>query len=282
MVGAPDILSDVSFASAFGGLANVSTRPSFEFQFNALQNSVIDRINKEIEKVNEASSENTVDAFLLLSQRKLETFTENLDTFRFFNSRNAWTIPDLKTKLGELQTASGNGDAATFDSILAQVNDAVGNMQVPNGTTIGIYIADGITAIRRDGLLNVDRAGVTTKITAYSQFTDNAEAQASISAAITRLDNSYNSVILKAEAAEKLRVMTASKLTSVSFQIEAARTAAEAEKAAELAKLREDYGRLLNSISLAFEVNQAAAEQLGKGLFNADDVEPGSVMNLFT
>ena len=282
MVGAPDILSNTSFAAAFGGLANRAARPNFELQFNILQNAVIDRINKEIEAANEASSENRVDAFLLLSKRKLETFTENLDRFRFFNARNAWTIPDLKTKLGELQTASTAGDAAAFDAILTQVNNAVGNMPVPNGTTVGIYIGDGIQAIRRDGLLNVDRLGVTTKITAYSQFTGDAEAQAAISAALTRLDNSYNSVIIKADSAEKIRVMTEKQLVSVSFQIEAARTAAAADKAVELAKLRESYGRLLNALSLAFEVNQAAAEQLGKGLFNADNIEPGSVMNLFT
>ena len=278
MVGIPDLFSDKSFASAFGGLANQAARPNFELQFNILQNAVIDRINKEIEKANEASSENRVDAFLLLSQRKLETFRENLDRFRFFNSRNAWTIPDLKTKLGELQAASTAGNAAAFDAILTQVNDAVGNMQVPDGSTVGIFIGDGIGAIRRDGLLNVGG----TKITAYSQFTGDAEAQATITAALTRLDNSYNSVIIKADSAEKIRVMTEKQLTSVTFQIEAARTAAAADKAVELAKLRESYGRLLNALSLAFEVNQGAAEQLGKGLFDAEDIEPGSVLNLFT
>ena len=278
MVGVPDIFSDKSFASSFGTLASQAARPNFELRFNILQNAVIDRINKEIEKANEASSENRVDAFLLLSQRKLETFRENLDRFRFFNSRNAWTIPDLKTKLGELQAASTAGNAAAFDAILTQVNDAVGNMQVPDGSTVGIFIGDGIGAIRRDGLLNVGG----TKITAYSQFTGDAEAQATITAALTRLDNSYNSVIIKADSAEKIRVMTEKQLTSVTFQIEAARTAAAADKAVELAKLRESYGRLLNALSLAFEVNQGAAEQLGKGLFDAEDIEPGSVLNLFT
>ena len=278
MVGIPDLFSDKSFASAFGGLANQAARPNFELQFNILQNAVVDRINKEIEAVNEASSENRVDSFLLLSQRKLETFKENLDRFRFFNARNAWTIPDLKTKLGELQAASTAGDATAFDAILTQVNAAVANMQVPDGSTVGIFIGDGIGAIRRDGLLNVGG----TKITAYSQFTGDAQAQATISAALTTLDNSYNSVIIKADSAEKIRAMTEKNLVSVSFQIEAARTATEADKAVELAKLRESYGRLLNALSLAFEVNQGAAEQLGRGLFNADEIEPGSVLNLFT
>ena len=282
MVGVPDLLAGRSFASAFGTLASAAARPNFEVQFNILQNSIIDRINKDIERINEASTENQVDAFLLLSQKKLTIFKDNLERFTFVNARNAWTIPELKTKLDQLTAAVNANDTATFDSVLAQVNEIVGNMQVPDGTNVAITIPDGIAALRRDGILNVDRAGVTTKITAYSQFANSAEALAAIASAQTRLDSSFVSVMIKAEAAENIRVLTEKNLTSTVFAIESARTASEAEKAVELAKVRENYAQLLNALSLAFESSQAMAEQLGKNLFDPNKVAPGSVMNLFT
>ena len=284
MVGIPDLFNSRSAAYGLANLGTASSRPNFELQFNILQNSIIERINKEIEKINESSTEN-VDAFLLSSQRKLEIFSENLDNFRFFNSRNAWTIPDLRTKLDTLETARSAipaPDQATFNATLAEINAAVGNMQAPNGYAVGIALDDGVGAIRRDGLVNVTRNGVVERVTSYSQFTDATEAYNAIVAARSKLDVSYNSVLIKATAAEKIRVMTEQNLTSVSFQIEAARTAAEAEKSAELIKLREEYGRLLNSISLAFESNQAMAEHMSRSLFDPNKVDSGSVMNLFT
>lgn len=276
-----DMLSGKSFASAFSSLASAAARPNFELQFNVLQNSIIDRINKDVERIN-ASSTETVDAFLLISQKKLTIFSDTLAQFAFTNARNAWAIPDLKTKLDQLTTAVNAGDAATFDSVMAQVNGAVGNMQPPNGSTVGITIPDGITAIRRDGLLNVDRAGTTTKITTYSQFTDSAEALSAIAAAQSRLDVSYTSVIIKAEAAENVRVKTEKNLASTSLAIETAKIAGESEKTAALAKVRENYSQLLNALSLAFESSQAFADQLGKGLFDPNHVDPGSALNIIT
>ena len=284
MVGIPDILSGRSAAYGIANLGTMSSRPNFELQFNIMQNSIIERINKEIEKVNENSAE-SVDAFLLHSERKLGIFADNLDNFRAINTHNAWTIPDLMTKLDTLEAARTNfpaPDTAKFDATMAQINAAVATMQVPNGYAIGISLDDGINAIRRDGLINVTRNGVVERVTSYSQFTDATEAYNAIVAARSKLDVAYNNVLIKASVAEKMRVTTEQNLTSVSFQIEAAKTAAEAEKTTELVKLREEYGRLLNSISLAFESNQAMAEHMSRSLFDPNKVDSGSVMNLFT
>jgi hypothetical protein len=155
-------------------------------------------------------------------------------------------------------------------------------MTVPNGAAVGIFLNDGITAIRRDGLINVTRSGAKERVTAFSQFADNAEAQTAITNARAKITTSLNAVLARAEAAEKLRQVTDKNLTATFFQIEAAKTAKDAELASELAKLREKYAQFLTALSLAFESNQVMAEQLGKGLFDPNKVDPGSVLNLFT
>ncbi len=282
MVGVPDLLSGRSFAYNFARLASAAARPNFELQFNILQNSIIDRINRDIEQINSDSTENQVDVFLLLSRNKLTRYKENLERLIFANGRVAWAIPELQDKLDRLTAAVNANDTATFDTVLGQVNDIVGNLQVVDGSPVGITMPDGIAAIRRDGLLNVDQAGVATRITAYSQFANSAEALAAITRAKNRLTASLTSVLIKGEAAENIRVATEQKLTSTVLAIEAAQTARDAEKATALVKVRENYAQLLNALSLAFESSQTMAEQLGKNLFDPNQVAPGSVMNLFT
>ena len=281
MVGAPDILSGRSVAYGLANLSTIAARPNFELQFSTLQNSIIDRLNQEIATVNEKSRE-SVDAFLVLSQKKLQTFQVNVDSFIVTNSRNAWTLSDLVTKLDSLQSALNAADTATFNTLLRQINENVGKMAVPKGATIGISLDDGITAIRRDGLINVTRSGAKARVTNYSQFANNAEAQAAITSARATLTTSLNAVLIRAEVAETLRQVTDKNLTATFLQIEATKTAKEAELASELTKLRGKYAQFLNALSLAFESNQAMAEQLGKGLFSPNSIDPGSVLNIFS
>lgn len=281
MVGTPDILAGNSVAYGLANLSNASTRPNFELQFSILQNTVIDRLNKEIETVNETSRE-SVDAFLVSSQKKLTAFKSNLDAFVYANTRNAWNLSDLVGKLDQLQTALNSADTASFNSTLNQINENVGRLAVPNGAVVGILLDDGVTAIRRDGLINVTSGGSKVRVTNFSQFANNAEAQDSIDRARTTITNSLNAILARAEAAAKLSQVTDKNLTAASLQIEATKTAQEAELAAEVAKLRETYGNFLNALSLAFESNQAMSEQLGKVLFDPNKVDPGSILNVFS
>jgi hypothetical protein len=281
MVGEAGIVSGVSFAQSFASTRLAAARPNFELQFNNLQNSIIDRLN---EKINEAQKDsklnNQIDVFLLAQEKKLTRFQSDLDLFTFNNARNINAVGELARRLDDLSTALGNGDTAAFDKTLSEVSDIIGNTVVTNGTTIGIYISDGIETLRRDGLLQYDNAGTSTKATAYSDFADQAEAEAAIASAIEKVGQISDVLLYKAEGAEVLRQKTATNLNSTLLQIQAAQTAVEAEKAAEIAKLRDEYAQLLNAISLAFESSQALSEQLSAKLFSPDSVPPGSAVNI--
>lgn len=280
MVGIPDIFTGRSLAYGLSALSNVSARPNFELQYNILQNSIVERINKEIEAV-QASSTETIDAVLISTKNKLTLFSDNVHTFVFQNNRNAWTISDLKTKVNGLSTALNNGDTAGANVLLAEIDRNVGNMTVPNGTPIGIFLQDGIAAIRRDGLINVDSGSGPVKITSFSQFANNGEAVTAYNNATAKLDKVAYAVLANAEGAEKLRSLADKNLAAVSLEIESAKLASQAEQAAALKKVRDKYSQFLNALSLAFEGNQAMADQLGKNLFNPNQISPGSVMNMF-
>ena len=80
--------------------------------------------------------------------------------------------------------------------------------------------------------------------------------------------------------AENIRENTAKNIRATILQIEAARIAEQADKANEVAKIREEYGQLLNALSLAFESSQVFADQLGQKLFDPNAVPAGSVVNI--
>ena len=282
MVGSADIFTGHSFARGFANSATISGRPRFELAFNILQNTIIDRLNN---KVKEATADdglvNNIDPFLVSSQKRLQRFKGDLDRFIFDNSRNVNATGGLAQRLDRLQTALDNDNTDAFNAVLGEINQVVGNTHISNGIPIGIYIDDGVTKLRREGFLSTsDDDGTKVAATARSDFADDAAAQAAIDSAELNIANIASVLLLKAEAAENIRTNTESNLKSTILQIEATRIADQTEKANELAKIREEYSQLLNSLSLAFESSQAVADQLGQNLFDPNSVPPGSAVNI--
>ena len=282
MVGPAGIFSLDSFAKGYANTATMASRPQFELAFNSLQNTVIDRLNAKVKEVTaDDGLINDIDPFLLSSQKRLQRFQADLDRFIFDNSRNINAAGGLAQRLNNLQTALDNNNTDEFNAILGKINQAIGNTHVSNGTTVGIYIDDGITKLRREGMVSTtDEAGTTVAATARSDFADDAAAQAAIDAAELKIANIASILLLKAEGAENIRENTAANLKSTILQIEATRIADQTEKANELAKIREEYAQLLNMLSLAFESSQAVADQLGQKLFDPDAVPAGSAVNI--
>jgi len=281
MVGTADILSSSNFAKGFADTATISRRPQFELQFNILQNTVIGRLNDKIDEVTaDDGLNNNVDAFLVSSEKRLQRFRSDLDDFIFDNGRNINAAGGLATDLDKLQTALTNNNTDDFNAILGKINQAVGNTHVSNGTTVGIYIDDGITKLRREGFVSVEVNGANTAATSRADFADDAAAQDAIDAALLQIGTIASVLLLEAEGAENIRANSAKNLNSVILQIQSAQIAEQAEKANEIAKVREDYAQLLNSLSLAFESSQVIAEQLGEKLFDPNAVPPGSALNI--
>ena len=145
---------------------------------------------------------------------------------------------------------------------------------------MGIFIDDGITKLRREGLVSKQEDGANVPATARSDFANDAAAQAAIDAARTQIGTIAEVLVLTAEGAENIRANSDKNLNSVLLQIQAAQVADESEKANEIARLRDEFAQLLNALSLAFESSQAIVDQLSAKLFNPDAVQPGSAVNI--
>lgn len=285
MVGpAAGILNNKGFAQGFASTATISGRPRFELAFNILQNTVIDRLNQKVEEVTANDGlKNNIDPFLVSSKKRLERFQGDLRSFIFDNSRNINAAGGLAQRLDKLQAALNNDNTDDFNAVLADINVTVGKTHLSNGVPVNIFIDDGIAKLRREGLVNAPLppgGGTKVPATSRSDFANDAEAQAAITAAQSRIASIASVLLLKAESAQNVRQATDKNLRSTVLQIEAAMIAEETEKANELAKIRQEYSQLLNSLSLAFETSQAMADQLGEKLFDPNAVPAGSAVNI--
>ena len=284
MAGIVDLFSGGNIAQALAQTGKLSARPTMELQINQLQNAVIKRMNDKIEEVNQDSKlkNDTLDVHLEKSRQKLERFVNQSQKYLFDNGRNMLTVDGLVSKLSDLDAALQADDTTKFNSTLSDINWMVGMMHDSQGFIVGLYVDDGTKQMQVDGLVNYDNGGVTTPALSRSDFADDAAASAAITAALSTTTRISQVLSYNQEAGENLRETTQTNLTATLFQIEATSIANQAEKANEVEKLRREYSQLLNAVALAYESNAALTERISAALFEPPEMQPGSIMSMFT
>jgi hypothetical protein len=284
MVSAADIFNTSGSAASFALGNNAASRPAFELQFSQLQNTVINRINQEIEKVNKDNSGSNVDAFLVLEKTRLGRMSDALSSAqmmvgRAFNGAKE-NYNDLSELDGLVDTAAS--DPTAFNTLLAKINQTTSLIQAVDGTAVDVLVPDGVPEMKRDGALRVTRNGESVKVTSFADFADASEAHAAITQGLSRMASVVNVLNIKADVVASRKMETDKSLSSVSLQIEAIKTEASAERATKIKELQDKYSQMLNALSVMFEGQQAINDGMSKNLFSGPDVQKGSVMNMFT
>lgn len=283
MGGVIDLFGGAQLGRGLAEAAQMAARPNFELQFAMLQNSLIDRINKKIDEVNQDKTDN-VDAFLVLEKVRLTRTSDALTAYKGEVLRAYASVQDINTKLMDLDglVDGAASDPEAFDLLLGQINQIAELTKPVNGIPVGVMTDDGVAKMRRDGVVQVTRDGSPVEVTSYADFTDAAEARTAISEALTRILSSVSILATTADAAASQLSDTNLRLSAVRVDIEAQKTVTAAEKQQKVKDLEEQYALLLNTLSVMFEGQQSIADQLGRSLFNPPELEKGSVINMFT
>lgn len=274
------MFSGPKYGSVMADVSAMSMRPTFELRFAQLQNQIISRLNKEIEAANADTPR--IDSFLLLEKSRLERVSSGLNQFQLDTARNYNALIDINTRTSELSgliaTADG-GDTAAFDALLAEINDGTDRLIQVDGVSSGILFEDGVRSLKADGAV---RTASGTKATSYADFASAAEASAAIIDALSRIGSVQTLNGTKVEIVNDVKDRVDTELTVLTLDIEATRTADAAEKTNAVTRLKEQYGQMLNALSLGFEGNMAMTEYFANHLLAPAEVQKGSVMNLFT
>lgn len=258
--------------SVHQGLSQLSlsaARPQFELAFNQLQNTVLGRMNKEIQKLNDESNFNKVDAFLQLKVKELEARQPVIRDFaqRAVTARN--TVAGMIDRLDGMTAAAVANDAETFNrtrELLAAELKLIPSTSAP---TLGLYHDDGIADFQAEGL-GVD------------EFTDSTAAASQVVALRVKLYGLMDSLDNRMTQASYLFEQNESELGSAKLEVEAATMGAKAELIAKINEMRERNGQFLQNMSLIFEIQQDNNEKMA-ALFQRTNRPPnGSILNLFT
>jgi len=283
MVGVTNLQMGGNIAQGLVRANSIASKPAFELQFNMLQNTIIDRLNK---KIIEAQAEDElqngkIDFFLLQSAKKLQRVDEGIKRFLYENAHNTRAMGPILKHLDKLDDALDANDTTAFNKELKKLNTTTGKLKVTDGSTVGIFIDDGIRKLRNSGVVRYDDSGTAKRATTLGDFASISDARAAVAAARTEIPYIVDTLVYKQQGAETVRQATEKSLNSTILQINAALIADQANKAEEIAKLREQYGQLLNVLSLAFESSQILTDRLGTALFEGPQFDKGSVINLF-
>ncbi len=265
-------ISGFSVGSALAQLANTAASPNFELAFNGLQNTLLDRLNEKILELNDNSLANAdVDVFLELEKKKLQRLQPLLVEYQEDTLSNYKTAGGMVDDLTDLEGLSSGGDAAAFDTLLSQLNSDLGLMKTVSGLAVGLNVKDGLATIQSDGI----------GIDSYASYGSDADRLAAVTAAKDKLSIALSVTTQNLDAVYSIQGSVGEKIISIDLQVEALLIADKAEKIDAIEKLQEENSRLVQALSLAFEVNQSQAEALTQQLLIGPEYEEGTVLDLF-
>ena len=282
------LTASTSVASTLSAAASASARPTFNLTFNQLQNVLIDRLNQRINEVTSAQTTSHLKEILLGQRQQLVNVAEAIgpvqDSLIHNNAVNN-AIGDQLADLNLAVEAAADGDPTQFDAILASINGLSDGFTNADGSYFGLIVGDGSSELKANGLVRyADADGTLKRATSYADFGgDSTAALSAITQAIYRSNSVSTGIQNRADVLYSIMQQTQTSIDSIDAQISGTETLDLANQAGEIAKLKQEYGLLLQNLSYAFEGSQAMVSALGAAINgSASDPAAGSVVNLFT
>ncbi|MCR6631143.1 MAG: hypothetical protein NVV74_14445 [Magnetospirillum sp.] len=263
-----------------------AARPAFNLQFNSLQNAIIDRMNAKINELNASNGHKALDDQLKAQRQAFVQLGTDVEpvraaTLSSYHALNA--IAEALAGLNNQVGAAAAGDSSIFNQTLAGINDLAANLKIVDATPIGIVVSDGTEKLKRDGVLMVTQPdGTQVKATSYEDFGSSTEALMAITAALGRVFNVQDANQNRADIIATTMNNVQVGINKIDAQMAAQEQLDLAKKAAEVAKIKQQYSFTLQALSLSFESSQSMADALTARLNSEMSVDKGSVMSLFT
>jgi len=265
------------------GIAASSSRPDFEIAFSQIQNTIIRRVNDEIEKANNKSDGNKHKIIKL--QRDGLRLAESLpliEAYRTGNVNNQGTLQLLIENLTTLSASLGTDDDITqseLDAFTAQrtiVTDAIDNLfvyihpDIVDGRAIQ-YLKDEIDTLNALAPELGSKSGLQANIDTTAAV-DDVLAEANTALSVTQ-----NTITLALDLEQNIQ----SKEAEILAEFTELTAVAAANRDIEIQNIKSSFANILTAISLTFEANANFATELNNAL-SPFQPEPGSILNLFT
>ena len=260
-------------AQTLARVSQVAATPAFEVRFNAAQNAAIDKLNAEIEQLRGSDFGRAQTVLLRAKAVRTEKALELSKVFDAYASSNRETLKDLLDQLAELRTLADPGTQAGFDAKKTQVLDTLD--KVLGANVSGLGAPDGLAALKTQALTAVQGLSAADPASATA-------AQSAIDTLTLDFTAKLEIVELNRDAAKTLVSSQTRVLGELNAEIADIETTQRNKEIAEIEALRENLGRIFGGLSLAFEGSTGISDYIAESTILRKELDPGSVVNLFT
>jgi len=280
----------INLGAALISIGQAVARPEFELTFHQLQNTVLRRVNNQIEKVNEDTDNTRVVTRLHNDRNELAEDIPLLRTFLFGNEANNGHLLELSpivtsavAKFSEVdaETNLTAAEAADINTLKDQIVERLEGLFVIKHP--GIHDANVIEKLKDlvaelNGLTAV--TGTVDASGSGSPSNDNRALLDKLVEAKTRVDVGMEVTRNTAGLTNGMILKYQKKVLEIDSKILGITDVDAQRRIQEVANLRADAANLLQAISISFEVSASMTDYIGRSL-SPQQVPPGSVLNLF-
>lgn len=278
-------------ATALSKVFNAGARPAAELAFSQMQNSLIGRLNTEIQKVNDRRGDVAREHALKRENQLLGTQIDLAQKYAFDNQSNRGKLEeasDIVFSLSSAFAADGNAldvtaqEATDFGVYRDALVDKINSLRVlsyPNAANDGrirdlLDQVDTLKALTPD-VGAVDPEGTENPNNNRVIVDYMTEIANKVSVAITVTDDTVYLGHQMAEVATKKYFGNEAELLKLTEVDQKARTQ-------EIEDMKVQYANLLKAISLSYEASLSYSDSLSKNLNGTNAPAAGSVLNLFS
>lgn len=271
-------MADFSVGATLAALAVARARPSFELVFNQMQNTIIRRLNGEIDKVNNSGTakENRLER-LQRDALKLVDSLPILQEYRFGNLNNSGQLEALYDETTTLISSLGSDDVdasevAAFNAQRDIVVERLRNIYLfvhPN--VVNGNVIEGL----KDQIETLE--GLTPVVGTQA---DNQALIDTVNSFQTQVSTGQTTTIITISTTLDLEQKIQAELATSQTEILELGTLEAERKELKIRNLQAEFANLLQVISLSFETNSVLTAAIANSLQPVRPA-PGSVLNLF-
>ena len=276
LIGSFSSYKPFDFGAELVKTSQVGARPAFELQFFQTQDSILEKLNVEINNINNSVNTKGATALLNVQISRLNNDLAVINDFKARTDQKVSRISDTLVNLTSLITLAAPGTVAAFDTKLAET---IHLMQKTNAPTYERYgVQDRLRVAKNDGLAQLQAL-------VHNNFATQPDID-NTTAILTAIQTDYLAsqtiVDSNSKIAFTLQDNAITTIGELGRQVSNIKTEALGEATGKVKEKQEYYAQLLTAISLSFEASQALSTYIAESVVLPRKNEPGSVLNLFS
>ncbi|MDH3594024.1 MAG: hypothetical protein OEU09_05045 [Rhodospirillales bacterium] len=264
-----------STATALVRLAQAAARPNFELQFNIAQNTALARLDKEIEAFQDDDFGRGKTALLRVKATRLDRELAEAKAYKTVVASNRLTVKDALDQLDALRALADPASVSEFEAKRSELLETLDKLRT--ATTSRLGAPDGLRQAKADGLAAIE-AIVTND---FATPADIQAAQDTIDGLAADFTESLSIVEINQDLTTNLVKSVDRSLDEARLKIDDIEIAERKQQIDKIQALQERTATILTSVSLAFEGAQALSDFIAQNTVLPQEIEPGSVLNLF-